>query len=104
MTRTLSGSVSLRGDGLTLHGMEIDEILSKAEEAKKLQPGGRGRVPARGPAGLRGREGYRYGGPLPVSHPGGNPGSPGSSPTGRCTTAWPMPGMSLSPQGRTGSR
>ena len=28
MKRTLSGTVSLRGDGLTLHGMEIDRVLS----------------------------------------------------------------------------
>jgi len=36
MRRTLSGTVSLQGDGLTLHGMDIDAILSKVGEAQNL--------------------------------------------------------------------
>ena len=62
MTRTLSGSVSLRGDGLTLHGMEIDEILSKAEEAQKLNLADVGAFVLAGPLGSAAVKGYRYGG------------------------------------------
>lgn len=61
MMRTLSGSVSLRGDGLTLHGMEIDEILSKAEEARKLNLADVGAFLLAGPFGSAAVKGYRYG-------------------------------------------
>ncbi len=62
MKRTLSGSVSLRGDGLTLHGMEIDEILSKVEEAQKLNLADVGAFLLAGPLGSAAVKGYRYGG------------------------------------------
>jgi AsmA protein len=62
MRRTLSGSVSLRGDGLTLHGMEIDEILSKTEEAQKLNLADVGAFLLAGPLGSATVKGYRYGG------------------------------------------
>lgn len=62
MTRTLSGSVSLQGEGLTLHGMEIDEILSKAEEAQKLNLADVGAFLLAGPLGSAAVKGYRYGG------------------------------------------
>ena len=62
MTRTLSGSVSLRGEGLALHGMEIDEILSKAEEAQKLNLADVGAFLLAGPLGSAAVKGYRYGG------------------------------------------
>ena len=62
MTRTLSGTVSLRGDGLTLHGMEIDEILSKVDEAQKLNLADVGTFLLAGPLGSAAVKGYRYGG------------------------------------------
>jgi AsmA protein len=62
MKRTLSGTVSLRGDGLTLHGMEIDEILSKVEEAQKLNLADVGAFLLAGPLGPAAVKGYRYGG------------------------------------------
>jgi AsmA protein len=62
MKRTLSGTVSLRGDGLTLHGMKIDEILSKAEEAQKLNLADVGAFLLAGPLGPAAVKGYRYGG------------------------------------------
>ena len=61
MKRTLSGTVSLRGDGLTLHGMEIDAILSKAEEAQKLNLADVGAFLLAGPLGPAALKGYRYG-------------------------------------------
>ncbi len=61
MKRTLSGTVSLRGDGLTLHGMEIDRILSKAEDAQKLGLADVGALLLAGPLGSAVLKGYRYG-------------------------------------------
>lgn len=61
MLRTLSGAVSLRGDGLTLHGMEIDKILSKVEEARKLSLADVGAFVLAGPLGSAALKGYRYG-------------------------------------------
>lgn len=61
MMRTLSGTVSLRGDGLTFHGMEIDEILSKAEDAQKLGLADVGAFVLAGPLGSAALKGYRYG-------------------------------------------
>ena len=62
MKRSLSGTVSLRGDGLTLHGMEIDPILAKAEETQKLNLADVGAFLLTGPLGSGAVEGYRYGG------------------------------------------
>jgi hypothetical protein len=62
MKRTLSGTVSLRGEGLTLHGMEIDEVLSKAEEAQKLNLADVGAFLLAGPLGSGALKGYSYGG------------------------------------------
>ena len=61
MKRTLSGTVSLRGDGLTLHGMEIDRILSKAEDAQTLSLADVGALLLAGPLGSAVLKGYRYG-------------------------------------------
>jgi AsmA protein len=61
MKRTLSGTVSLRGDGLTLHGMEIDRVLSKAVDAKKLGLADVGAFVLAGPLGSAALKGYRYG-------------------------------------------
>ena len=60
MKRTLSGNVSLRGDGLTLHGMEIDPILSKVEDAQKLNLADVGAFLLAGPLGPAALQGYRY--------------------------------------------
>jgi len=62
MKRSLSGTVSVRGDGLTLHGMEIDAILSKVEEAQKLNLADVGAFLLAGPLGPAALKGYRYGG------------------------------------------
>ncbi|MDO8739863.1 AsmA family protein [Candidatus Deferrimicrobium sp.] len=60
MMRTISGTVSLRGDGLTFHGMEIDEILSKAEKAQKFNLADVGAFMLAGPLGSAVLKGYRY--------------------------------------------
>ncbi len=62
MLRTLSGTVSLRGDGLTLHGTEIDGILSNVEEARKLSLADVGVFLLAGPLSSAAVRGYRYGG------------------------------------------
>jgi AsmA protein len=61
MKRTLSGTVSLRGDGLTLHGMEIDRVLSTMEEAQNLNLADVGAFLLTGPLGPAVVKGYRYG-------------------------------------------
>jgi uncharacterized protein involved in outer membrane biogenesis len=61
MRRTLSGSVSLQGDELTFHGMEIDKVLSKAEDAQKLGLADVGAFVLAGPLGSAALKGYRYG-------------------------------------------
>jgi len=60
MKRTLSGSLSLRGDGLTLHGMDIDAILSKTEEAQSLNLADVGAFLLAGPLGSAAVKGYRF--------------------------------------------
>ena len=61
MKRTLSGTVSLHGDALTFHGMVIDEILSRAEDAQKLGLADVGAFVLAGPLGSAALKGYRYG-------------------------------------------
>jgi len=61
MMRTLSGTIALQGDGLTLHGMEIDKILSKAEKAQRLSLADVGAFVLAGPLGSAALKGYRYG-------------------------------------------
>jgi len=61
MKRTLSGTVSLRGDGLTLHGMEIDRVLSTVEAAQNLNLADVGAFLLAGPLGSAVVKGYRYG-------------------------------------------
>ena len=60
MRRTLSGTVSLQGDGLTLHGMDIDAILSKVGEAQNLDLADVGAFLLAGPLGSGALKGYRY--------------------------------------------
>ena len=62
MKRTLYGTVSLRGDGLTLNGMEIDRALSTVEAAQQLNLADVGTYLLTGPLGPAAVKGYRYGG------------------------------------------
>ena len=62
MKRTLSGTASLRGDGLTLNGMEIDRALSTVEAAQQLNLADVGTYLLTGPLGSTAVKGYRYGG------------------------------------------
>jgi len=61
MKKTLSGTVSLRGDGLTLHGMEIDRVLSTVEAAQSLNLADVGAYLLTGPLSSAVVKGYRYG-------------------------------------------
>lgn len=61
MKKTLSGTVSLRGDGLTLHGMEIDRALSTVEAAQNLNLADVGAYLLTGPLSSAVVKGYRYG-------------------------------------------
>lgn len=61
MKRTLSGTIALRGDGLTFHGLEIDKTLSKAEDAQQLGLADVGAFVLAGPLGSAALKGYRYG-------------------------------------------
>jgi AsmA protein len=62
MKRTLSGQVSLRGDDLTLHGMDIDEALSTVEQAQQLNLADVGAFLLAGPLGTAATKGYQFGG------------------------------------------
>jgi AsmA protein len=62
MKRTLSGQVSLRGDDLTLHGMDIDGALSTVEQAQQLNLADMGAFLLTGPLGAEATKGYRFGG------------------------------------------
>ncbi|MBI5905022.1 MAG: AsmA family protein [Deltaproteobacteria bacterium] len=62
MKRTLRGRLSLRGEGLTLHGMDVDAVLSKVEEAQKLNLADVGAFLLAGPLGSAAVKGYRFGG------------------------------------------
>jgi len=60
--RTLSGNVSLWGDGLMLHGMDIDGVLSTVEQAQQMNLADMGTYLLAGPLGSSAVKGYRYGG------------------------------------------
>lgn len=62
MKRTLRGRLSLRGEGLTLHGMDVDAVLSKVDEAQKLNLADVGAFLLAGPLGSAALKGYRFGG------------------------------------------
>ncbi len=62
MTRTLDGGLSLRGEGLTLYGMDIDEVLSKMKEARSMNLADVGAFLLTGPLGPAAIQGYRFGG------------------------------------------
>lgn len=62
MKRTLSGQLSLRGDDLTLHGIDIDQALSTVEQAQQLNLADVGAFLLAGPLGLAATEGYQFAG------------------------------------------
>jgi AsmA protein len=62
MKRTLSGQVSLRGDDLTLHGIDIDGALSTMEQAQQLNLADVGAFLLAGPLGTAATKGYQFGG------------------------------------------
>jgi AsmA protein len=71
MKRTLSGQVSLRGDDLVLHGLDIDEALSTVDQAQRLNLADVGAFLLAGPLGTAATKGYQFGGAsLPAA--GGN--------------------------------
>ena len=71
MKRTLSGQVSLRGDDLVLHGLDIDEALSTVDQAQQLNLADVGAFLLAGPLGTAATKGYQFGGTSP-SAAGGN--------------------------------
>jgi AsmA protein len=62
MKRTLSGQVSLRGNDLTLHGIDIDEALSTVEQAQQLNLADVGAFLLAGPLGTTVTKGFQIGG------------------------------------------
>jgi len=62
MKRTASGQVSLWGEGLTVQGVDIDAVLSKAEQAKQMNLADVGVFLLAGPLGSAATKGYSFGG------------------------------------------
>jgi len=71
MKRTLRGTVSLRGEDLTLHGIDIDAVLSKMEEAQQLNLADVGAFLLAGPLGPAVTKGYSFGGVYGAGAKGG---------------------------------
>jgi AsmA protein len=62
MKRTARGQVSLRGGDLSLHGMDIDGVLSTVEQARQMNLADVGAFLLAGPLGTAATKGYRFGG------------------------------------------
>jgi AsmA protein len=62
MKRTLSGRVSLRGEELTLHGIDIDGTLSTVEQARQMNLADVGAFLLAGPLGSAATKGYQLSG------------------------------------------
>ncbi len=62
MKRTVRGQVSLRGEDLTLHGMDIDSVLSTAAQAQRMNLADVGAFLLAGPLGTAAAKGYRFSG------------------------------------------
>lgn len=62
MKRTARGQVSLRGEDLSLHGMDIDGVLSTVEQARQMNLADVGAFLLAGPLGTAATKGYRFGG------------------------------------------
>ena len=65
MKRTADGEVSLRGENLTVTGVDLDRTFSRYEATPKLQPRRRGRLLHRRPVRPAGHEGIQLREPLP---------------------------------------
>ncbi len=62
MKRTASGQVSLRGENLTVQGMDIDAVLSKMDQARQMNLADVGAFLLAGPLGTAATKGYSFGG------------------------------------------
>jgi uncharacterized protein involved in outer membrane biogenesis len=62
MKRTANGKVSLWGEGLTVQGVDIDAVLSKAEQAKQMNLADVGAFLLAGPLGSAATKGYSFAG------------------------------------------
>ena len=62
MRRTASGQVSLRGENLSVEGMDIDRVLSSADQAMKLNLVDVGAFVLAGPLGSAATKGYGFAG------------------------------------------
>jgi AsmA protein len=71
MKRTVRGQVSLRGEDLTLHGMDIDGTLSTVEQAHQMNLADVGALLLVGPLEAMVTKGYRFGGVDGASAKGG---------------------------------
>ena len=71
MKRTVRGQVSLRGEDLTLHGTDIDGVLSTAEQAQQMNLADVGAFLLAAPLGTAVTKGYRFGGVYGASAKGG---------------------------------
>jgi len=67
MMRSMSGTVTLHGENLSVQGMDIDEVLSKAEETRNLNIADVGAFLLAGPLGTAVTKGYQYGGTYAAS-------------------------------------
>ncbi len=64
MKRTLTGTASLRGNGLTVHGTDVDGALSTVAAAQRLNLAEVGAFLLAAPLGRTATKGYRFGGIL----------------------------------------
>lgn len=61
MKRTVTGTVSLRGENLSLRGLDIDAALSKAEKSRSFDLADVGAFVLAGPLGAAATRGFRFG-------------------------------------------
>jgi len=64
MKRTASGHLTLRGEDLTLHGIDIDGTLSTVQQAQQLNLADVGAFLLAGPLGTAATKGYQFSGAL----------------------------------------
>jgi AsmA protein len=62
MKRTVNGEVSLRGENLTLHGIDLDRFLTRYEESQSVSLADAGAFLVAGPLGTALLKGYRVAG------------------------------------------
>lgn len=68
--RSMKGEVSVRGEDLTVQGLDIDAILARADESRKLNLADVGAFLLAGPLGAVVTKGYEYGGLYAASRAG----------------------------------